>query len=43
VLRPPAPDLGYTFWDVAACHADDAAAAVFDGLMDARFSSRVTT
>jgi FkbM family methyltransferase len=26
ILEPPSPRLGYTFWDVAACRADDAAA-----------------
>jgi FkbM family methyltransferase len=37
VLEPRPVELGYHFWDVAACRADDAAAiAVFDRLVPAR-------
>jgi FkbM family methyltransferase len=39
VLEPPSPELGYTFWDVAACRSDDAEAlAAFDRLVGSDFA-----
>jgi FkbM family methyltransferase len=38
VLEPPRPELGYSFWDVAACRTDDAeAVAAFDQLVGSEF------
>jgi FkbM family methyltransferase len=42
VLQPPRPELGYTFWDVAAARADDAdAQAAFDQLVGSEFDPGV--
>ena len=41
ILESPPPDLGHTFWDVAARRTNDApAAAAFDELMPTAFSAR---
>ncbi len=40
-LDPPQPELGYTFWDVAACRKNDAdGAAAFDELVGSGFDPR---
>jgi FkbM family methyltransferase len=40
-LEPLTPELGYQFWDVAACRADDPAAlAAFDEIMPESFDPR---
>jgi FkbM family methyltransferase len=40
-LEPPRPELGYSFWDVAACRTDDLeAVAAFDQLVGSEFDPR---
>jgi hypothetical protein len=44
MLESPPPDLGYTFWDVAARRGDDdEAAAAFDEILDSPFDPRGTS